>query len=130
MPEDPKPTPAPIPFLPLVQPTLRCSDAFVWLDGGSFGLTLTERRGIAGRPDGLLVMGDHEVGRFAMTPVALQSLRSRIDIALAQYKTSFGVDPPKLEQMPVDAMEAAKRSLLGGLPLVEPNAGEPPEPQA
>jgi hypothetical protein len=85
-------------------------------------MNLMERRPLANKP-GPVVLGDFEVGRFALPPTTLVQLRSNIDATLQQYRGIFGADPPGPDQLPTDAMDAARRSLLGNLPV------QPPDPE-
>ncbi len=96
----------------------------VFVDGAAFGLNLIERRPLPNTP-GPIVLGDFEdLGRFVLPPTTLLQLRANIDAALQQYRAFFGSDPPGPEKLPTDAMDAARRSLLGNLPT------QPPDPEA
>ncbi|GAC1425628.1 MAG: hypothetical protein NVSMB5_19950 [Candidatus Velthaea sp.] len=104
------------PFIGGDFPTQRASETVVASDGGSFMLHLIERRPIALEP-GEVQSADHEVGRFALSPVVLVQLRANIDDAIAKHTLIFGAPPLGPEHLPVDAMDAARRSILNGLPV-------------
>ncbi len=111
---------APVPFVGGPFPTIRASQTAVFVDGGAFVLTLIERRPLPNVP-GPPALGDFEVGRLILPPTALLQLRANIDAALQDYRAFFGSEPPGPEQLPTDAMDAARRSLLGNLPVQPPN---------
>jgi hypothetical protein len=86
-------------FEPLNESAIRASGFAAEFDGGSFVLRVFEiREDPAARPSLLATKRRNvEIGRFAVSPIALQSLSSALEFARVTYKRAMGHEFPQQE---------------------------------
>jgi hypothetical protein len=121
-----QPHPHVVPFVPLDDSTISAN--IVWLNygAGTFQLQLVEQRhapvNMIGEFAGL---ANFEVGRYALTPLALRYLEREIANALRAYETAMGSPLPSIAKFESGFHVANLERDLGTMP--RPPEAEPPK---